>query len=175
MFLNTLSLSSGHSSLRRCEPSLQAAFDCVNEVVAGFERVVELNVQTVKTSLAEHRALVDAALSARSFSEAIDLHSQQMPAAVKKTFAYWRHVEDISVTTQSGVFAALRDLSGGALQTFGQFADFAARRSVGDERPDRTGVVLIGQPASGDDDAPVAIVDSSGKVVSSDGEQRNLR
>ena len=173
MFLNTL--SSSQPSLRPCEPSLQAAFDYVNEVVAGFERVVELNVQTVKTSLAEHRALADAALSARSFSEAIDLQSQQMPAAVKKTFAYWRHVEDISVTTQSGLFAAMRDLSGGALQALGEFADLAARRSVSDERLDRTGVVLIGRPTSGDDHAPVAIVDSSGKVVSSDGEQRNLR
>jgi phasin family protein len=68
--------------LQRATSVEVAAFDCITELFGGFERVAELNVQTVKTSLSEQQALADAALSARSLSEVMDLHSQPLPAAL---------------------------------------------------------------------------------------------
>jgi phasin family protein len=153
-------------SLRQPETAVDAAFDCTNEVFAGLEKVVELNVQTVKTSLSEQQALADAALSAGSISEAIDLQSAQFPAAVTKTFAYWRHIEDIAVQTRNDVFSAMREHFGGSLQTFANMFDLASTGFADQQRPEGSSLLVPAQPdipAGG----PVAIVDSSGNVVSS--------
>jgi phasin family protein len=77
-----------------------------------------LNVQTVKTSLSEQRALADTALSARSLSEVIGLQSQLLSAAIKKTFAYWQHVEDIAIETRYGWFTAVQEHLGSSLRAF---------------------------------------------------------
>ena len=57
-------------------------FDSTRKLYSGVERVTELNVQTVKTSLLEQHALTQAALSSQSLHEMIDLQTQQVPAAV---------------------------------------------------------------------------------------------
>jgi phasin family protein len=155
-------------SPRQHETAVEAAFACTNEVFAGIERVVELNVQTVKTSLSEQQALGDAALSAQSVSEVIDLQSQQFPAAVTKTFAYWRHVEDIAVQTRNELFSAIREHFGSSLQTFAEIFDVASFGGfVAQERIARSSLLVMTEPAVAAAER-VAIVDSSGKVVSSD-------
>jgi phasin family protein len=160
-------------SPRQRDAVVEAAFDCTTEVFAGIERVVELNVQTVKTSLSEQQALADAALSARSLSEVIDLQSQQFPASVKKTFAYWRHVEDIAVQTRDGFFGAMEEHFGGSLQTFAEMFDVMSVGFAVQERLGGSSLFVMAQPAVGDAER-VAIVDSSGKVVSSDDARGDL-
>jgi phasin family protein len=94
---------------------VEVAFECTAELFIGFERVIELNIEAVKTSIFEQQALADAVLSARSPAQLIDLQSQQLPATVKKTFAYWRHVEDIVVETGNrfltAIYAAMQFVS----------------------------------------------------------------
>ncbi|NMM01894.1 phasin family protein [Paraburkholderia sp. RP-4-7] len=160
-------------SPRQRETAVKAAFACTNEVFAGIEKVVELNVQTVKTSLSEQQALGDAALSAQSVSEVIDLQSQQFPAAVTKTFAYWRHVEDIAVQTRNELFSAMQEHFGSSLQTFAEISDVASSGFVGQERIARSSLLVMTEPAVAGADR-VAIVDSSGKVLSSDDVRSDL-
>lgn len=154
-------------SSRPRDAAVKAAFDCNNEVFDGITRLVELNIQTVKTSLSEQQAMADAALSAQSLSEVIDLQSRQFPAAVKKTFAYWRHVEDIASQTGSGLFTAMQTHFDSALRTFAEMADVAPATAATQEGLGNWSLFVTGQPAVGAAQ-PVVIVDSSGKVVSSD-------
>jgi phasin family protein len=104
-------------------------FDATRELYAGMESVVELNVQTVKTSLNEQHALALAALSSQSLHEMIDLQSQQLPAAVKKHFAYWRHVGDIAAQTQSGLVGIVQGHVENALTAIAKFADAASDKA----------------------------------------------
>jgi phasin family protein len=159
--------------LRQRDTAVEAAFGYTTEVVAGLEKVLELNVQTVKTSFSEQRALADAALSARSLSEVIDLQSQLLPAVVKKTFAYWQHVEDIAVETRYGLFTAVQEHFGSSLRALAEMADIASGGLAAQEGLKNVSLLVRGQPAV-TTAAPVMIVDSSGKVVSSDDARRDL-
>jgi phasin family protein len=103
-------------ALRERAAVVEADFDCTTELFDGFERVVEFNAQAVKTSISEQQAMADAVLSTRSLDEFIDLHSQHFPAAVKKTFAYCQHLEDIVVETGSRLFSAMYSHSEDFLQ-----------------------------------------------------------
>ncbi|MFM0125341.1 phasin family protein [Paraburkholderia sp. RL18-101-BIB-B] len=94
---------------RQGEATIGASSSCAEEISAGLEKVIRLNMQTAKTAVAEQRALADAALSAHSLSEVIDLQSQQLPVAVKKSFAYGRHVEDIAVQTGTDLLIAMQE------------------------------------------------------------------
>ncbi|MGF6768668.1 phasin family protein [Paraburkholderia sp. GAS199] len=91
------------------DASFDVAYNCISEAFAGFEALVQPNNQTIRTSLSEQRAVADAALSAETFSEVIDLSTWQLSAAVTKTFAYWRHVEYISVQMGIHVVSAAHE------------------------------------------------------------------
>ncbi|EIF35204.1 phasin family protein [Burkholderia sp. Ch1-1] len=160
-------------SPRQNEMTIDAAFACTNEIFAGIEKVAKLNVQTIKTSLLEQQALADAALSAQSVSEVLDLQSQQLPAAVTKTFAYWRHMEDIAAQTRNDLASAVQEHFGSSLQTFAKMFDFA---SIGLDAQDMLGKssqFVMAQSADASAER-VAIVDSSGKVLSSEGVRSDL-
>lgn len=153
--------------LQRAASDEAAVLDCISELFGGFERVVELNIQTVKTSLSDQQALANAALSARSLSEVIDLHSQQLSATVRKSLGYWRHIEDIGMETGNRFFTAMYAHSGGFLKRFEEMTDIAAGRAT--VPFDQASVHTVEQPAEAE---PMAIVDSAGKVLSS-GRVRN--
>ncbi len=164
MYPNTMN----QFSPRQGETAIDAAFACTNDVFASMEKVVELNVQTVKTSLSEQQALADAALSVQSVSELIDFQSQQLPAAVTKTFAYWRHMEDIALQTQNELISTMHEHFGSSLQTFAELFGVASVGFAAQEQPRGSSLLAMAQPAVVAAAERVAIVDSSGKVVSSD-------
>lgn len=159
-------------SSRQCDIAVEAVFDCASEVFTGIEKVAELNVQTVKTSLSEQQALADAALAAQSLTEIVDLQSQQLPAAVTKTFAYWRHIEDIATETRAGMFEAMQERFASTLQAFVDTMDAAVPSGTLHETSDNVPLLLTAPTAASAVTDPVAIVDSSGQVVSS-GRARN--
>ncbi|MFM0309422.1 phasin family protein [Paraburkholderia sp. RL17-383-BIF-A] len=154
-------------SSRQRDTAIEVAFDCNTEVLAGVEKVVELNIQTVKTSLSEQQALADAALSAQSLSEVFDLQSQQFPAAVTKTFAYWRHVEEIAADTRIGLFNAMQAHFGSSLNTLAEMVDMACGNAFVQERGGILDLPGMAQSTVASAER-VGIVDSSGRVVSSD-------
>ena len=157
------------SSSRQRDTAVDAAFQCNTEFLAGLQKVVELNMQTIKTSLSEQHALADAALSAQSVSEVIDLQARQFPAGVKKSLAYLRHVEAIAEQVGNGLFAALQAHFGSSLKAFAEMADGTNAGVARHGQIDDSGLLVI-EPSPGAAAEPVAIVDSSGSIVSSDGE-----
>lgn len=147
------------------------AFEWSAKAFAGFEKVVELNVQTIKTSLSEQQALANAAISSQSFDEVVDLQMQQMPAALKKTFAYWRHMEEIALETRNDLAAVLAESVQRSLAMMPSLVDHAL--SAADDATST--VQLIGAQAShAVENEAVAIVDSAGNVVSSGGSPGGL-
>lgn len=157
---------------RQGDAALRASSSCAEEIFAGLEKVIRLNMQTAKTAVAEQQALADAALSAQSLSEVIDLQSQQLPAAVKKGFAYSRHVEDIAAETGTGLFLAMQEHIGRSLRTFWDALDMSSTgwASV-PRRLENAAVLVAGQPEPAVAE-PAPIVNSAGKVISSDEVQR---
>jgi phasin family protein len=156
-------------SSRQRNSAVEGTFDCTAEAMSGIEKVIELNLQTVKTSLSEQQALANAALSARSMSEAIDLQSQQLPATIKKTFAYWRHVEEIAVETRLGLFAAMQERFQNSLRTFAEMVDAASGTFADQANANPERLLVAADDGSAQATAgSVAIVDSAGNVVSSD-------
>ncbi|SAL24776.1 TIGR01841 family phasin [Caballeronia humi] len=89
--------------------SQKAGFDTFYGLAAksfeGFEKLVGLNVQTVRTSLAESQELVGKALSVRDPQELIALQTSQAQAGAERLQAYWRDVYAVVNGTRS-VFAA---------------------------------------------------------------------
>jgi phasin family protein len=156
---------------RQGDAALRASSSCAEEIFAGFEKVIRLNMQTAKTAVAEQQALADAALSAKSLSEVIDLQSQQLPAAVKKGFAYSRHVEDIAAETGTGLFLAMQEHVGRSLRTFWDALDISTVGASVPRRLENAAVVVAGQPEPAVAE-PAPIVNSAGKVISSDDVQR---
>jgi phasin family protein len=68
----------------------------------GFEKLVELNLQTVKSTLAENQEIAGKALSAK---DPQGFFALQTPPKVEKLQSYWRHVSEI-VTSTRGEFTA---------------------------------------------------------------------
>ncbi|MFM0173276.1 phasin family protein [Paraburkholderia sediminicola] len=152
-----------YSPLFRHDADLPDAFDWMGCAVAGLEKLVELNVQTVKTSLREQEVLAGAALSSRSLNEVIELQSQQLPAALKKTFAYWRHVQEITVET-GGDLASVMQASVQSLATTLQAPVDIATSAASEQG--RTSRLLSTYPPTAASGTPAAIVDSSGRMIS---------
>jgi hypothetical protein len=113
--------------------------------------------------------LADAALSAQSVSEVIDLQARQFPAGVKKSLAYLRHVEEIAERVGNGLFAAMQAHFGSSLKAFAEMADSANAGVARHGQIDEAGLLVI-EPLPGAAAETVAIVDSSGNIVSSGGE-----
>jgi phasin family protein len=152
-----------YAPLFRRDTDLPGAFDWMACAVAGLEKLVELNVQTVKTSLREQEVLAGAALSSRSLNEVIELQSQQLPAALKKTFAYWRHVQEIAVETGGGLASVMQASFQSLVTTLQAPVDIATSAA---SEPGRTSRLLSTYPARTTAGTPVAIVDSSGRKIS---------
>lgn len=73
--------------------------DIANQTFAGFERLARLNLQTVKTMLAEQHGIALEAIDSRSLGWVLTLPTAQAQAGFKKTLAYWQHVNEIAVET----------------------------------------------------------------------------
>jgi hypothetical protein len=93
----------------------------------------------------------------------IELQSQQLPAALKKTFAYWRHVQEIAVETGGGLASVMQASFQSLVTTLQAPVDIAT--SAASEQG-RTSRLLSTYPARTTAGTPVAIVDSSGRKIS---------
>jgi phasin family protein len=85
----------------------KAAFDTLFgltfKAFEGFEKLVELNLQVVKSTLAENQEVVGKALSAK---DSQGFFALQTPASGEKLQSYWRHVSEIVTNTQGEFTAA---------------------------------------------------------------------
>jgi phasin family protein len=74
--------------------ALQAAFD-------GVEKLTELNLQVVKTSLAENQVILEKALATRSPQEFVELSTSVAKATAEKASLYGKQVKEIVSNMQS--------------------------------------------------------------------------
>ena len=86
--------------------SVETTFVILNKAFDGIEKLVELNVQAVKSTLAENQEMLAKALSAKEPHELFSQQTSQAQPAIEKAQSYWRHVYEIISGTQTE-FAAL--------------------------------------------------------------------
>jgi phasin family protein len=93
--------------------------DIAQRTFEGFEQLTHLNLQTVKTTLAEQKAIAEEAVTSNSLEWVASLPSAQAQAALKKALAYWRHASNIAIETAA-------DNIGSGWCTFNEYANWAA-------------------------------------------------
>jgi phasin family protein len=77
------------------------AFGCI-------EKLTELNLRAVKSTLAENQAIASMALSIKDPQELFVLHAKRAQAAMEEAQSYWRHVSNIMFNTQVELAASAK-------------------------------------------------------------------
>lgn len=165
----------GMQSGAAAQATFASMADIANQTFDGFERVTRLNLQTIKTSLAEQHGIALEAVDSRSLAWVLTLPVAQAQAGFKKVLAYWQHLNVIATETAS-------NNAGAGWEGITAYTDWLASAYADTRR--QTGVALVlaspdaDLPAPLDESLqtsakatgkkrPVDIVDGSGNVVSS--------
>ncbi len=80
--------------------SLETLSSLTSKALEGFEKLVELNLQVVKTALSENLDGAKRALSAKAPQELLEIHASLVQPAGEKAVAYARKVYEITSETQ---------------------------------------------------------------------------
>jgi phasin family protein len=91
---------------------LDTTFGLAGQAVEGFERLVELNVRTFRSTLAANQEFVGTLCGARDPKEFLALQTGHLQASAERTQAYWKEVLEIV----TGVRGAFTDVAGVQLQ-----------------------------------------------------------
>lgn len=83
--------------------NLETLFGLTHKAFEGVEKLVELNMQVAKTTLAETAEQTQAALSVKDVQELLALQASMMQPAAEKAAAYGRHLYDIMAGTNAEV------------------------------------------------------------------------
>ncbi|WP_233859346.1 TIGR01841 family phasin [Paraburkholderia sp. HD33-4] len=95
-------------TITAAKATLDTTFGLASKVFQGFEKLVELNAQTVKTTLAEAQEFAAKSLVSNAPQAAFAVQENQLRAGVQKTQAYWTHVKEIVSSTQAEFEAAAK-------------------------------------------------------------------
>ena len=93
--------------------NLETLFGLTTKAFEGMEKLVELNMQVAKATLAESAENTKAVLSAKDAQELLALQAALLQPSAEKAAAYSRHLYDIATATGAEVSKAVE----------GQFAD----------------------------------------------------
>jgi phasin family protein len=93
--------------------------DIAQRTFEGFEQLTHLNLQTVKTTLAEQKEIAEETVTSNSLEWVASLPYALTQAAMKKALAYWRHASDIAIETAA-------DNVGSGWCTFNEYAHWTA-------------------------------------------------
>ena len=83
--------------------SMETLFGLTGKAFESVEKLVELNMQVAKASLAEAAETATAAMSVRDAQEFLTLQAGLLQPAAEKAAAYSRHLYDIMAGTQAEV------------------------------------------------------------------------
>ena len=149
--------------------------DIANQTFDGFERVTRLNLQTIKTTLAEQHGIALEAVDSRSIAWVVTLPVAQAQAGFTKALAYWQHLNAIATETASNnAGAGWEGITACANWFASAYAD-TRRQAAGPlvlASPDANLPTPVGEPVQSNTKTSVRkrsvdIVDGSGNVVSS--------
>ncbi len=79
--------------------NLETLFGLTNKAFEGVEKLVELNLQVAKATLAESADYTKAALGAKDAQELLSLQASLLQPSAEKAAAYSRHLYDIAAST----------------------------------------------------------------------------
>ncbi|SPB12850.1 phasin family protein [Caballeronia novacaledonica] len=88
---------------------VDTTFGLAAQSVGGFERLVDLNVRTVRTALDEHQALIAKTLSVRDPQEFFAVQNQHLQSSVQRAQAYWTGVYEIMSGVRGSYMEAAQD------------------------------------------------------------------
>jgi phasin family protein len=80
--------------------NVDTLFSLTSKAFEGFEKVVALNLQFIKSSLSESEEWTRKALSAKGLQELFSLHANSQ-SGIEKIQSYSRHLFDIASATQA--------------------------------------------------------------------------
>ncbi|MDH4053699.1 MAG: TIGR01841 family phasin [Rubrivivax sp.] len=83
--------------------NVETLFGLTNKAFEGMEKLVELNLQVARTSLAETADTTKAVLSVKDVQELMALQASLLQPAAEKAAAYSRHLYDIAAGTNAEV------------------------------------------------------------------------
>ena len=86
--------------------ALETLFGLTNKAFEGVEKLVELNLQVAKTTLAEAAETAQASLSVKDAQELLALQAGLLQPAAEKAAAYSRHLYDIMAGANAEVTKA---------------------------------------------------------------------
>jgi phasin family protein len=95
MILTPEQVSAAHKA------NLDTFFGLTTKAFEGVEKLVELNLQAVKTTFAENVDNAKRALSAKDAQELLAIQASLVQPVAEKTLAYSRHLYEIASETQS--------------------------------------------------------------------------
>ncbi|MEM5274290.1 TIGR01841 family phasin PhaP1 [Cupriavidus taiwanensis] len=81
--------------------NLETLFGLTTKAFEGVEKLVELNLQVIKTTFAENVDNAKKALSAKDAQELLAIQAAAVQPVAEKTLAYTRHLYEIASETQS--------------------------------------------------------------------------
>ncbi|GAB7534728.1 phasin family protein [Burkholderia sp. 22PA0099] len=81
--------------------NLESLFGLTTKAFESVEKLIELNVQVVKSTLAESQENVQRALSIKDAQELVALQASLAQPAAEKALAYGRHLYDIATSAQA--------------------------------------------------------------------------
>src|ERR1700751_3655351 len=84
---------------------VEVTFAVLSEALGGIGRLVELNLQAVKSMLAESQEVLSMAPSAKEPHQLFLQQASQIKPVIEKAQSYWRHVHGILSGTLTGVTA----------------------------------------------------------------------
>ena len=100
---STMSLMTPEQVSAAAKANLETLFGLTNKAFEGVEKLVELNLQVAKTTLAETAENTKAVLAVKDAQELLALQASLLQPSAEKAAAYGRHVYDIAAATNAEV------------------------------------------------------------------------
>jgi phasin family protein len=101
-----MSSLSGEQAVASRRASLETLSDVWTKAFGCIEKLTELNLRAVKSTLAENQAIASMTLSTKDPQELFALHAKRAQAAIEEAQSYWRHVSNIMFDTQMELAAS---------------------------------------------------------------------
>ncbi len=109
--------------------NFEVVFGLTNKAFEGVEKLVELNLQVAKASLAEAADGVNAALSVKDAQELLALQAGLLQPAAEKAAAYSRHLYDIAASTNADIGKLVEAQSADIQAKYMSVVDAAAKNA----------------------------------------------
>jgi len=100
-----MSSLSGEQLVASQRASLETLSDVWTKAFGCVEKLTELNLRAVKSTLAENQAIANLALSTKDPQELFALQARRAQAALQEAQSYWRHVSTIMFSAQAELVA----------------------------------------------------------------------